>query len=47
MRWQKSGAHIVPPESFDFVLETKGSHGRVFKRAGTGCGVETGGREAS
>lgn len=42
MRWQKAGDHDVPQK-----IWTKGSHGRVLKKAGTGCRVRTGGRETS
>lgn len=38
MRWQKAGGRDIYLESLRFILETKGSHGRVFKWAGESVG---------
>lgn len=47
MGWQKAEGCDVHPESLDFVLETKESHGWVLKRGETGYRVEIGGRETN
>lgn len=38
MRWQKAGGRDVYLESSHFILETKGSHGRVLKWTGQAVG---------